>query len=77
MEEERMDYSHLNVRELKVVCKFFKIEIPQGTRRPQLEALIYMAQAYSAMAIIDAYNYSLENESQEDISGIVNTPEGS
>jgi hypothetical protein len=77
MEEERMDYSHLNVRELKVVCKFFKIDIPQGTRRPQLEALIYMAQAYSAMAIIDAYNYSLENESQEDISGIVNTLEGS
>ena len=74
---ERIDYSHLNVRELKVVCKFFKIDIPQGTRRPQLEALIYMAQAYSAMAIIDAYNYSLENESQEDISGIVNTSEGS
>jgi hypothetical protein len=74
---ERIDYSHLNVRELKVVCKFFKIDLPQGTRRPQLEALIYMAQAYSAMAIIDAYNYSLENESQEDISGIVNTLEGS
>jgi hypothetical protein len=77
MEEERMDYSHLNVRELKVICKFFKIEIPQGSRRPQLEALIYMAQCYNAMAIVDAYNYTLEHTSQEDISGIVNTLEGS
>jgi hypothetical protein len=77
MEEERMDYSHLNVRELKVICKFFKIDIPQGTRRPQLEALIYMAQCYNAMAIVDAYNYTLEHISPEDISGIVNTLEGS
>ena len=75
--EETMDYSHLNVRELKVICKFFKIEIPQGTRRPQLEALIYMAQCYNAMAIVDAYNYTLEHISQEDISGIVNSVEDS
>ncbi len=77
MEEERMDYSHLNVRELKVICKFFKIDIPQGVRRPQLEALIYMAQCYNAMAIVDAYNYTLEHTSQEDISGIINSLEGS
>jgi hypothetical protein len=30
MEDEKMDYSYLTVRDLKVVCKFFKIDIQTG-----------------------------------------------
>lgn len=75
MEAERINYDYLNVRELKVVCKFFKIDIPPRARRDQLEALLIMAQTQMAMSTVQAYEHYLVQVAEDadmplaDISG--------
>lgn len=64
MEDERIDYSYLNVRELKVVCKFFKLDIPAGSKRAELESLIILAQTRMAMATVEAYEYYLASKEE-------------
>jgi hypothetical protein len=70
MEDERIDYSYLNVRELKVVCKFFKIDIPARARRAELESLIILAQTNMAMATVEAYEYFKASQPQEDVESM-------
>jgi len=70
MEDERIDYSYLNVRELKVVCKFFKLDIPAGSKRAELESLIILAQTRMAMATVEAYEYYLASKEQEDVESM-------
>lgn len=65
-ERIKIDYSYLNVRELKVVCKFFKLEIPARSKRDELEALLILAQTRMAMATIEAFQYYLASKEQED-----------
>jgi phosphoribosylformylglycinamidine (FGAM) synthase PurS component len=67
MEDERIDYSYLNVRELKVVCKFFKLDIPARSKRAELESLIILAQTRMAMATVEAYEYFMASKNQEDV----------
>ena len=61
-----MDYNYLNVRELKTVCKFFKVDVPSRATRAHLESLLILVQTQIAMTTIEGYNYYLEHE---DISG--------
>jgi hypothetical protein len=66
MEDERIDYSYLTVRDLKVVCKFYKLDIPAGARRAELESLIILAQTGIAMATVQAYEHFMASQPQED-----------
>jgi hypothetical protein len=56
-----MDYDYLNVRELKTVCKFFKVDVPPRATRAHLESLIVLVQTQIAMRTIEGYNYYLEH----------------
>ena len=66
MTEERINYDYLNVRELKTVCKFFKVDVPPRSRRAELEALIIFAQTRMAMATVQAYEHYLFEVEKED-----------
>ena len=66
MEDERINYDYLNVRELKVVCKFFKLDIPARAKRDELESLIILAQTSMAMATVEAYEYFMTSVGEED-----------
>lgn len=66
MEDERINYDYLNVRELKVVCKFFKLDIPARSKRAELESLIILAQTRMAMATVEAFQYYLASKEQEE-----------
>jgi hypothetical protein len=65
MEAERIDYSYLNVRELKVVCKFFKLDIPERAKRAELESLLILAQTRMAMCTVEAYEYYLASKEED------------
>lgn len=66
MEAELINYDYLNVRELKVVCKFFKLDIPPRSKRDELEALLILAQTRMAMCTVEAYEYYLASKEEED-----------
>lgn len=66
MEVERINYDYLNVRELKVICKFFKIDIPPRAKRAELESLIILAQTQMAMATVEAYQNFMAETGEED-----------
>jgi hypothetical protein len=52
---ENIDLDHLNLRDLKSVCKYYKIEHKSRAKRVELEALIFMAEHSQALAMMDAY----------------------
>lgn len=64
-ENETINYDYLNVRELKVVCKFFKLDILPGSKRAELEALLILAQTRMAMATVEAYEYYLASKEED------------
>ena len=75
MEIERLDYSYLNVRELKTVCKFFKVDIPPRAKRDQVEALLILAQTQIAMATVEAFQHFMaETTETEDVLDISSVP---
>jgi len=76
MEEERINYDYLNVRELKVVCKFFKVDIPPRAKRAELEALIILAQTNMAMATVQAYEHFMASQPQEDCAEVPDISNG-
>jgi len=76
MEEERINYDYLNVRELKVVCKFFKIDIPPRAKRDELEALLILAQTSMAMATVQAYEHFMASQPQEDGAEVLDISNG-
>jgi hypothetical protein len=68
MENENIDYSYLTVRDLKVVCKFYKLDIPAGARRAELEALVILAQTQIAMQTVEAYEFFMASkDGDEDV----------
>ena len=76
MEDEKIDYSYLTVRDLKVVCKFFKIDIQTGARRAELEALVFLAQTQIAMATVQSYEYFMTSVGEEDGVELVDISNG-
>jgi len=66
MEDERINYDYLNVRELKVVCKFFKVDIPPRAKRAALESLLILVQTSIAMTTVQAYEHFMASKPQED-----------
>ena len=50
---------HLNLKDLKAVCKYYKIEHASRVKRVELEALIYMAEHVHALTIIHVYNNNM------------------
>ena len=51
---ENIDLDHLNLRDLKSVAKYYKIDHKQRIKRVELEALIFMAEHSQALAMMDA-----------------------
>lgn len=66
MEIDKLDFSHLTVKELKTVCKYFKVDIPRRAKRDQVEAIIILAQTEMAMATVDAFQYYMAEVGKED-----------
>ena len=53
---DHCNLDHLNLKDLKAVCKYYKIDHPSRVKRVELEALIYMAEHVQALAMIHIYN---------------------
>lgn len=49
------DLDHLNLRDLKSVAKYYKIDHKQRIKRVDLEALIYMAEHIQALDMEKVY----------------------
>ena len=47
---------HLNLKDLKAVCKYYKIEHASRVKRVELEALIYMAEHVHELEMMHFYN---------------------
>ena len=47
---------HLNLKDLKAVCKYYKIEHASRVKRVDLEALIYMAEHVHGLEMMHFYN---------------------
>jgi hypothetical protein len=53
---DHCNLDHLNLKDLKAVCKYYKIDHASRVKRVELEALIYMAEHVHALTIIHVYN---------------------
>jgi hypothetical protein len=54
------DLNHLNLKDLKSICKYYKIEHKSRIKRAELEALIFLAEVSNSLGVIDGYKYGLE-----------------
>lgn len=54
------DLNHLNLSDLKSVCKYYKLEHKSRVKRVELEALIFLAEVQNGMDIVEGYNTALE-----------------
>ena len=59
------DLDHLNLRDLKSVAKYYKIEHSTRVKRVDLEALIYMAEHIQALEMNEVYNMVQVGEEDE------------
>jgi hypothetical protein len=72
---EHPDLDYLNLKDLKSVCKYYKIEHASRVKRVELEALIFMAEHVQAMKMMHAYNSMPVTEEE---LGVINiTPDTS
>ena len=72
---ENPDLDYLNLKDLKSVCKYYKIEHASRVKRVELEALIFMAEHAQALAMMHAYNTMPVTEEE---LGVINiTPDTS
>ena len=53
---DHCNLDHLNLKDLKAVCKYYKVEHASRVKRVELEALIYMAEHVQALTIMHFYN---------------------
>lgn len=53
---ENPDLDYLNLRDLKSVCKYYKIPHKSRVKRVELEALIFMAEHAQALTMMEFYN---------------------
>ena len=49
------DLDFLNLRDLKSVAKYYRIDHKQRIKRVELEALIYMAEHMQALDMVNTY----------------------
>ena len=54
------DLSYLNLKDLKSVAKYYKIDHASRIKRVELEALICLAEISISLGAIEGYNASLE-----------------
>jgi hypothetical protein len=54
------DLGHLNLSDLKSICKYFKVQHKSRVKRVELEALIFLAEIQNAMQVVEGYNDALE-----------------
>lgn len=52
---DNRDLDFLNLRDLKSVAKYYKIDHKQRIKRVELEALIYMAEHLQALDMVNTY----------------------
>jgi len=72
---EHPDLDYLNLKDLKSVCKYYKIEHKSRVKRVELEALIYMAEHAQVLGLMHAYNAMPVTEEELDVIHI--TPDTS
>jgi hypothetical protein len=72
---ENPDLDYLNLKDLKSVCKYFKIQHASRVKRVELEALIFMAEHSQALAMMHVYNNMPVTEEELDVIHI--TPDTS
>jgi hypothetical protein len=53
---ENTDLDYLNLKDLKSVAKYYKIDHKSRVKRVELEALIFMAEHVQALAMMNIYN---------------------
>jgi hypothetical protein len=53
---DHCNLDHLNLKDLKAVCKYYKIEHASRVKRVELEALIYMAEHVHGLEMMHFYN---------------------
>ena len=54
------DLNYLNLKDLKSVAKYYKLEHKSRIKRVELEALVCLAELSFGMGAIEGYNASLE-----------------
>ena len=54
------DLNYLNLKDLKSVAKYYKLEHKSRIKRVELEALVCLAEVSFGMGAIEGYNASLE-----------------
>lgn len=54
------DLNYLNLKDLKSVAKYYKLEHKSRIKRVELEALILLAEVRFGMGAIEGYNAALE-----------------
>lgn len=52
---DNRDLDYLNLRDLKSVAKYYRIDHKQRIKRVELEALIYMAEHMQALDMVNTY----------------------
>lgn len=53
---ENPDLDYLNLRDLKSVAKYYRLEHKSRVKRVELEALIFMAEHVQALTMMKVYN---------------------
>lgn len=53
---DHCNLDHLNLKDLKSVCKYYKIDHASRVKRVELEALIYMAEHVHGLEMMHFYN---------------------
>jgi len=61
------DLNHLNLSDLKSICKYYKVEHSSRIKRIELEVLIYLAEVSNSVEIIEGYNNALEALEREEL----------
>lgn len=54
------DLNHLNLRDLKSIAKYYRLEHKSRIKRVELEALIFLAEVQNGMEIVEGYVNALE-----------------
>jgi hypothetical protein len=54
------DLDYLNLKDLKSIAKYYRLEHKSRVKRVELEALIFLAEVQNGLDIVEGYNATLE-----------------
>jgi hypothetical protein len=54
------DLDYLNLKDLKSIAKYYRLEHKSRVKRVELEALIFLAEVQNGLDIVEGYNAALE-----------------